>query len=157
MFCRCCTIFNLLTESMWIALKSKHFEPLQMNIAMLELMKVESIFREKFNHSEAFDLMISGAGHSWFSAKLLTGVTLQSPVKCQNLLFQFKHHNLNCQWTALTTSQVVCPLSWHVDKRHFFTGSLTTNKGRRRSENTLERNFPTPMCHQRNSCFHMQI
>jgi len=38
------------------------------------------------------------------------------------------------------------------DKRHVFTVKSPNNKGRNAANNTLKRNFPTLMFHQKNRC-----
>jgi len=43
------------------------------------------------------------------------------------------------------------------DKRQFFTVKSPNNKGRNTANNTLKKNFPALMFHQKNSCYHMQI
>ena len=43
------------------------------------------------------------------------------------------------------------------DKRQLFTVNLTTNKGRKCSDDTLKRNLPTLMFHQKNGCDFTQI
>jgi len=44
-----------------------------------------------------------------------------------------------------------------TDKQQIFTKISTTNKGRKTANNTSKRHFPTPMFHQKNGCFCMQI
>jgi len=86
--------------------------------------------------------------HYWLSGCAIAFSFAGKPLHWNDSL-QFR------QQSCTTVVQVFVPFMF--DKRLFFTETSTANKGRNTANNTLKRNFPSLMFHQKNRCYYMQI
>jgi len=74
------------------------------------------------------------------------GWQLQQPVQSVQSFFR-----------GLTMVDDIITVSHKTDKQQLSTGNSTKNKGQNAANNTLKRNFPTLMFHQKNRCYCMQF